>query len=156
MKNFQQKQVAPKPPHREFKPAAITDYMIPAKKLITFHPQTEIEDAVEDLLKYQITGAPVLDERNKLVGLIDDKDCLKVLFDIAYHNHPVIKSTVAQYMTNVMKTISVHANIVEVADTFLNTKYKRLLVVDDNGKLQGQISRQDILRAIRDFNTNVK
>ena len=155
MKNYQQKSIEPKSPQREFKPKSVTDYMTAAEKLITFHPKTEIGEVVEVLLEKEITGAPVLNDQHKLVGLIDDKDCLKVLFDIAYHNQPVISSTVSDYMTNVMKTISVHANIVEVADTFLNTKYKRLLVVDDKGKLQGQISRQDILRAIRDFNANV-
>ncbi len=56
---------------------------------------------------------------------------------------------VSNYMTSVMMYISVDANI---ADTFLHTKFKRLLVVDKKGNLQGQISRQDILRAIRDFN----
>ncbi|NND31861.1 MAG: CBS domain-containing protein [Saprospiraceae bacterium] len=153
MKNYQQKSVEAKSIQKEFKPGKVTDYMTPVEKLITFLPATEIVEAVEVLLKHQITGAPVLNEKKELVGLIDDKDCLKVLFDIAYHNQPVITSTVADYMTNVMKTISVHANTVEVADTFLKTKYKRLLVVDDRGKLQGQISRQDILRAIRDFTT---
>ena len=156
MKNYQQKSIEPKPLQREFKPAPVTDYMIISKKLITFQPETKIGDVVEALLENEITGAPVLNDKMELVGLIDDKDCLKVLFDIAYHNQPVINATVADYMTNVMKTISVHANIIEVADTFLHTKYKRLLVVDDAGKLQGQISRQDILRAIRDFNASTQ
>ena len=103
-------------------------------------------------MENRIAGAPVLNDKRELVGLLDDKDCLKVLFDIAYHNQPVLTSTVADYMTNVMKTIPTSANIMEVADTFLHTKYKRLLVVDDKGKLCGQISRRDILRAIHDFN----
>lgn len=155
MKNYQQKSVETKSPKRAFKPASVLDYMTREEKLITFHLDTDIEEVVEVLLNNQITGAPVLNDKGQLVGLIDDKDCLKVLFDIAYHNQPVTNSTVADYMTSVMKTIPVHANIVEVADTFLNTKYKRLLVVDVDGSLKGQISRQDILRAIRDFNSRV-
>jgi CBS domain-containing protein len=152
MKNYQQKAVETKSPQREFNPAPVSEYMTPLEKLFTFHPDTEIVTAVDVLLENQIAGAPVLNDKMELVGLIDDKDCLKVLFDIAYHNQPVLSSTVADYMTSVMKTIPIHANIVEVADTFLHTKYKRLLVVDDKGKLRGQISRQDILRAIHDFN----
>jgi hypothetical protein len=50
-------------------------------------------------------------ENKKLVGLIDDKDCLKILFDMNYHNQPVKDTTVSHYMTNVMKTISSQANI---------------------------------------------
>lgn len=156
MKNYQQKAVEHTSPARKFKPASVTDYMTTVEKLITFHPETDIMEVVEVLLSKRIAGAPVLNDKKELVGLIDDKDCLKVLFDIAYHNQPVIASSVADYMTNVMKTIPDKANIAEVADTFLNTKYKRLLIVDDTGKLLGQISRQDILRAIRDFNSSIR
>jgi len=152
MKNYQQKAVSTASPQREFSPAPVSKYMTPVARLITFQPNTEIVKAVDVLLENRIAGAPVLNDKMELVGLIDDKDCLKVLFDIAYHNQPVLTSTVADYMTNVMKTIAISANIMEVADTFLHTKYKRLLVVDDKGKLQGQISRRDILRAIHDFN----
>ena len=152
MKNYQQKSVESITKNRGFQPAPVSDYMIKAKNLITFLPETEIMEAVDMLLENAITGAPVLNAKKELVGLLDDKDCLRVLFDVAYHNQPVKDTTVAHYMTNVMKTISSKANIVDVADTFLNTKYKRLLVVDEEGELVGQISRQDILRAIHDFN----
>ncbi len=155
MKNYQQKSVESKSMQRDFKPSPVTKYMTSREALITFHRDTPISEVVEILLEKKIAGAPVLDTEGALVGLIDDKDCLKVLFDIAYHNQPIQSSTVSDYMTSVMKTISIDANIVEVADTFLHTKFKRLLVVDKNGSLQGQISRQDILQAIRDFNDNL-
>ena len=153
MKNYQQKAIEVTPQQQKFEPPLVTNYMTSVEKLITFHPDTHITDVVDVLLEKKITGAPVLNNNQELVGLIDDKDCLKVLFDIAYHNRPMLNSTVADYMTNVMKSISIHANIVDVADTFLKTKYKRLLVVDERGKLCGQISRRDILSAIHDFNS---
>jgi len=156
MKNYQQKAVESSHALQETKAALVSDYMVNATKLITFKPETEIMKVVETLLKKKIAGAPVLNDKKELVGLIDDKDCLKVLFDSAYHNQPIDNHTVAHYMSNVMKTISVHSDIYDVADIFLNTIYKRLLVVDDEGKLVGQISREDILRAIHDFNTNAR
>ena len=125
----------------------VTKYMV--TELITFTPDTDILLAINTLLEKEITGAPVLNENKELVGLIDDKDCLKVLIDSAYHNQPVSNRTVRHYMTNVMKTISIEANVVEAANEFLNSKYKRFLVVDLNGKLVGQVSRRDILKAIR-------
>ena len=97
-----------------------------------------------------------LNDKNEVVGLIDDKDCLNVLVGGAYYNRPPSDDTVASYMSNVMKTISIQANIVEVAHTFLTTPYKRLLVMDDDGKLAGQISRRDVLRAVKDLNTFTK
>lgn len=150
MKNYQQKAVESEPLQQRAQTALVVDYM--AKNLITFRPETKILRVIETLLEYRITGAPVLNEKDQLVGLIDDKDCLKVLFDGAYHNQPVDNKTVAHYMSNVMKTISPETDIYEVADLFLNTVYKRLLVVDEDGRLLGQISRQDVLKAIHDFN----
>ena len=71
-----------------------------------------------------------------------------------YYNNPGNTGTVADYMSNIMKSVSIHDNIVQIADIFLHSKYKRLLVMDDDGKLAGQISRRDILRAVRDHNRN--
>lgn len=154
MKNYQNKPVEKESPKQEFKRAPVGDYMVRAKNLITFHPDTDIMEVVEILLKNDITGAPVLNDKKELVGLIDDKDCLKVLFGSTYHDRPVVKRTASHFMSNVMKTLNVHADIYDVADIFLSTPYKRLLIVDDDGKLVGQISRQDILRAINELHTH--
>jgi predicted transcriptional regulator len=152
MKNFQQKQVNKGEKDRQLQPPLVTKYM--TRDLITFKADTEINEVVDSLLSNRITGGPVLNEKGEVVGLIDDKDCLKILVSGAYYNYPVDRDTVANYMSNVMKSISVHDNIVDIANIFLQTPYKRLLVKDDNGKLVGQISRRDILRAIKDFKMN--
>ena len=149
MKNFQQKSLDDYKVDRKVKAPPVTDYMV--KKLITFHPETPISDVIDALLDNRITGAPVLSDKNEVVGLIDDKDCLNVLVGGAYYNKPATDETVASYMSNVMKTISIHADIVEAAHIFLTTPYKRLLVMNDKGKLAGQISRRDVLRAIKDM-----
>ena len=155
MKNYKQKNLEPPSHKKDFTPPSITKYMAPLKKLITFYPDTEIVDVVKTLLKHKITGAPVVSKSGDLEGLIDDKDCLRVLIDAAYYNRPVQRKVVADYTTNVMKTISEHANMVEAANEFSRTIYKRLLVVDDKGKLVGQISRQDILQAISDYSNTI-
>ncbi len=152
MKNYQQKLVEPIKPKNEFSSAQVKDYMVHVEDLITFTPDTEIIQVVRTLLQNRITGAPVLDEDGNLVGLIDDKDCLKVVFDSSYYNQPKLTNTVAYFMSNVMMTVTNEADIYDVANLFLTTPYKRLLVIDDEGKLKGQISRRDILRAIYDVN----
>jgi predicted transcriptional regulator len=131
----------------------ITKYM--AKKLITFTANTELIEVINSLLENQISGAPVLNDDKEIVGVIDDKDCLHTLVDSVYHNAPIRKKQVKSYMTDVYKTIHIDSDIVDAANMFLKGAYKRLLVVDDNGKLKGTISRGDILRAIREVdNTN--
>jgi predicted transcriptional regulator len=147
MKNFVQKPRPPEP--RSIKGAPVTDYMV--RNLITFRPDTDIEVVINTFLEKQITGAPVLNEQNEIVGLIDDKDCLGVLVQDAYHNQPGAKATAENYMTNVMRTIDMDADVIEAANIFLRTPYKRLLVVDHAGKLIGQVTRRDILRAVKDI-----
>ena len=55
------------------------------KDLITFTKDTDIKVVVKSLLDNKISGAPVLDENGRVVGLIDDKDCLNVLFGNVYN-----------------------------------------------------------------------
>lgn len=133
---------------KEYEP--ISKYM--ATKLITFNADDEITEVIDMLLENRISGAPVLNEHNEIMGVIDDKDCLHTLVDSVYHNAPIRKKKVSSYMTDVYKTIDVDADIVDAANEFLKSTYKRLLVVDHSGKLMGQISRRDILKAIKDVN----
>lgn len=129
----------------------IREYM--ATNLITFTPESNVMDVVNALLEKRITGAPVLNNRKEVVGMIDDKTCLKLLVASEYYNSPLSEQTVSNYMDDVLTTVKEDISISEAANIFLETKYKRLIVVDENGKLAGQISRRDILRAIRDINT---
>ena len=128
----------------------ITKYM--ATKLITFSAQTELTEVIDSLLNNHISGAPVLNDQNEIVGVIDDKDCLQTLVDSVYHNVPIRKKQVKSYMSDVYKTIDIESDIVDAANEFLKSKYKRLLVVDKDGKLMGQITRGDVLRAVKDVN----
>jgi len=78
------------------------------------------------------------------------KDCLKTVVDSAYHNHPASQHTAEQYMSNVMRSVKPGMSIVDAANIFLSTPFKRLLVLDDRDTLVGQISRRDVLKAIQD------
>lgn len=152
MKNFKNKGPAQEEKDLKLKAPSVTKYM--TSNLITFKADTDINEAIDILLANRITGAPVLDDHGKVVGLIDDKDCLKVLYAGAYYNHPIGRETVGDYMSNVMKSISVDDDLLDVVNIFVTSPYKRLLVMDHNDKLAGQISRRDVLRAIKDMNTN--
>ena len=149
MKNFQTRLVDTdfKKPERHV--PSVEDYM--TKKLITFKKDTNINVVIKSLLDNRISGAPVLDDAGKVVGLIDDKDCLNVLFGNVYNQFPTTKATVSDYMSNVMRTINVNQNILDVAAIFTSSPFKRLLVMDDNDRLVGQVSRRDILRAIKEL-----
>ena len=146
MKNFQNKLVDKGNKKVVKHIPSVEEYM--TRDLITFKKDTDISVVIHSLLENRISGAPVLDNDGQVVGLIDDKDCLNVLFGNVYNRLPTTKDTVSNYMSNVMRSISVNQNILDVASVFVSSPFKRLLVMDDNNKLVGQISRRDILRAI--------
>ena len=150
MKNYKQKNITVDKKSRQLVTPPITDYMV--SDLITFKPDTEIIKVINSLLENRITGAPVLNDAGEVVGLIDDKDCLHVLMSSAYNNLPVDRDVVSDYMSNVMKSIKDDADLLDAARIFTSTPYKRLLVLNQEGKLVGQISRRDVLRAIKDIN----
>jgi predicted transcriptional regulator len=132
----------------------ITKYM--ATKLITFSPDTDIMVAIDIFLKKKISGAPVLNDNNELVGMLSEADCLRVILQAPYNEVPASMNSVAHYMSTAVKTISGDKTIFDAAYEFAHANYKRLPVVDHEGKLIGQISRIDILRAIQNLKPTVK
>lgn len=135
---------------KEYRP--VTDYM--TRDVITFHPDQSIVEAMDTFLEKGISGAPVVDDHGKLVGIISEVDCLKIMVDEAYYNLPHGKITVAQYMSHNVATVPITSDILDVASKFLSTNYRRYPVIDENGKLAGQISRRDVLQATRDLKTS--
>ncbi|BCX89419.1 hypothetical protein MIN45_P1791 [Methylomarinovum tepidoasis] len=121
---------------------AVRDYM--ATNLVTFTPETGVFDAIRQLLKHKITGAPVL-ENGRLVGSFSEMDCLHVVLDAAYHEQMAGK--VGEYMNKNLVTVGPDDSIIEVAERFQKALLRHFPVVED-GKLIGLISRVDVLRAL--------
>ena len=122
----------------------VTKYM--ATDLITFKPDDEIGTVISKFNDHQISGAPVLNEHKELVGIISEQDCLRVVLDSVYHNQPVSKHYVKDYMHKSLISVPHDANVVDVANMFLKHRFRRFPVVKD-GILMGQVSKRDILRA---------
>src|SRR5690625_937260 len=148
IKNYKQKEIDDHPPIVK---RTVKDYM--STNLITLSPDTYVRETTKIVLDNSITGAPVIDDDGNIIGLIDDKHCQRIVVDTLYHNKPIMSHTAREYMSNVRRTININTEILEVANIFLTTPFKRMLVVDDDGKLRGNISRRDILRAIHDMST---
>lgn len=130
----------------------VTDYM--TRKLITFTPEVPIQEAIKSLLQNKISGAPVVDHSGRLVGMLSEKDCIRLLIDGEYNQRPSGQGTVADFMSKNIKTISSTASIEDAAYQFVNSPYRRFPVLEDK-KLVGQISRRDVLKAVRKRRPNV-
>ena len=123
---------------------SVADYM--ATDLHTLSPELDIRSAVDFLLEKRISGAPVIDSAGKLVGVISEKDCLRLL--AVGHDHERASGSVGDFMTREPATVPSTMDVYFAAGVFLTRPYRRFPVVDE-GVLVGQISRRDILKAVQ-------
>ena len=122
----------------------VSDYM--TKKLITFNLEQSMEEVIELLINNRISGGPVVDKNNELIGIISEGDCIKHISESRYYNMPIGEHKIEHYMIKNVETIDGNMNIFDAASKFITSKRRRFPIVE-NGKLVGQISQKDILKA---------
>lgn len=132
------------PPKKEVQAVRVEDYM--TRRLITFHPDQTMDQVIDTLTSKGISGGPVVDDNNNLVGIISEGDCLKEVVRGKYTNTPSLSGKVSEHMTKDVHTIEPEMNIFELAKLFLDAKLRRFPVIRE-GKLIGQISQRDVMRA---------
>ncbi len=131
---------------------SLTAADIMARSEATLDPESDIYAAMERLLKRRLTGAPVVDDEGTLLGMLTERDCLKVMVDGALDGLP--RGKVSDYMSSPAESITPTASLYDVAQVFLTRSYRKLPVVDRDGRVIGQVSRRDILVAIESARDN--
>ena len=123
----------------------VSDYM--TTNLITFKAEDSLDHVIEQLIAYKISGGPVVNDKNELIGIISEGDCIKHISDSMYYNMPIDSTnTVEKNMVSEVETIDKNMNIFDAATKFISSKRRRFPIVE-NSKLIGQISQKDILKA---------
>lgn len=122
---------------------SVSDYM--ATELLVLPPEMEINRAMNLLLDAKISGAPVVDNKGNLVGVLSKKDCLRAALQASYHQE--LGGSVSDYMSAPVETLSADLDIAQAAERFIASSHRRFPVIRD-GRLIGQISRADVLRAL--------
>ena len=79
----------------------VKNYMI--TRLITLTRDMDVYFAIGLLLKNRISGAPVIDNNNNLVGILSKKDCLRIFANGSFYDMPC--GTVSIFMTDVVSTV---------------------------------------------------
>ncbi|TWT80867.1 putative voltage-gated ClC-type chloride channel ClcB [Planctomycetes bacterium CA13] len=114
-------------------------------KLITLTPDVDVFEAIDDILKRHISGAPVVDDKGRFLGIFSEKTAMRVLIAALHDNLP--GTHVKSYMnTDSERIIHEEDTLLDVAHRFQETPYRRLPALK-GGKLVGQVSRRDVLRA---------
>jgi CBS domain-containing protein len=125
------------------KSALVKDYM--SGKLVTFTPEMDVIDAMHALVEHHIAGAPVVDHHGHLVGMLSEFDCLRTVLMASYHGER--GGPVSEFMSADVKTVDADMSIVDLAEVFIESGFRRYPVLKDN-RLVGQISRRDVIRAL--------
>lgn len=126
----------------------ITARELMVSNLVTLSPEMEVLDALDVLLRRRISGAPVVDESNRLLGIFSEKSCMQFVVSAAYDGLP--STRLMKFVNTNPRVINQETDLLTIAQTFLDAACRRLPVLDAEGRLLGQISRRDVMGAIRD------
>jgi CBS domain-containing protein len=115
-------------------------------RLVTVACNTSILRAVQIMIEEDISGMPVVDEEGRLAGILTERDCIRKAIEAGYLDEP--GGRVAEYMTADVQIVGPDDSLMDVAQRFVDSPFRRFPVVE-NGKLLGVIGRRDLLRAMR-------
>jgi CBS domain-containing protein len=122
----------------------IRDYM--ATELVTLEPEQDLLAAANMLIDHDISGAPVVDGDGRMIGILTERDCLQAALQAEYYG--TRGGLVRDFMSVDVESVAPNESILKVAAMFIKGSYNRYPVVAD-GRLVGQISRLDVMRALR-------
>ncbi len=133
--------------------------------VITVRPDASVVDVAKTFVKSRISGAPVLDQDNKLVGIISEGDLLYRSEIGTERAHPYwyleyagkehlaaeyVKARarkVTDLMTPKVITASPETSLNEIANLLESNAIKRIPIVE-NGQVVGIVSRGNLLQAL--------
>lgn len=117
---------------------------IMTKDVISVRTDTPIFDAIELLVKNQITGMPVVKEDMTLVGMLTEKDALRLFYSHEDDKH----KTVEDFMTRPAVHYNENESLQAICDFMMINYFRRVPVTSKKGKVVGIISRPDVIKYI--------
>ncbi len=130
--------------------------------VLTVRTSTSLKEAAAILTERRISGLPVVDAENRVVGVLSEGDILfkesgaveKQGFLARLLSMPVpglelkiAAKTAGEAMSTPALTIGPRRPLTEAANTMIDEGVNRLPVVDEDGKLIGLVTRADLVRA---------
>ena len=123
--------------------------MLKAKDIMTTNvvsvkKETPIYEAMVLLLSNEITGMPVVDDDMNLLGIITEKDCLRLF----YADENEQDKTVQNFMTQPAVHYNENDSIQTICDFMMINYFRRVPVTSTTGKVVGILSRPDVIKHI--------
>jgi len=111
---------------------------IMTKRVVSTRPSRKVEEVTRVLYFHGISGLPVVDEEDRVIGMVTEADIL---------GRTTGQDTIGDIMTSPVHTVAEDAPLEEIATLLTDRKIKRVPVVRE-GKLVGVVSRADVVRAL--------
>ena len=112
------------------------------KDVVTVKPDILLKDAIRILVGKGISGLPVVDDSNGIVGMLSESDIINYMF--SGHSHV---TAVSEAMSKKITSVASDTDLDKIALIIGEKKFRRIPIVD-NGKLVGIVSRRDIIRSL--------
>jgi CBS domain-containing membrane protein len=142
---------------------SVTARDIMTRDVVSVKPEDTLENVVGAMSAKRISGVPVLDPAGKVLGIISEKDIVsRLLGDDSGNLMSLVSAciraegclcrtlrslTAKEIMTSPVVTVLETASLAEIAELLAGRKVNRLPVTDQEGRLLGFLTRNDIVNA---------
>jgi predicted transcriptional regulator len=146
----------------------VSDVM--TRKVAVLRPEMQVHEAARVLEENGISGAPVVDEEHRFIGMLEDEDLiateaqlhvptvinlLGVDFSLPWDNmrfkeefRKAVSSTVGELMKGEFPSVTAEVTLEDVATLMRDRDVSRVVVVDAANLVVGIVTRSDLVRAL--------
>jgi CBS domain-containing protein len=103
-----------------------------------------IEEGLRLLINTKITGAPVVDSKSRMVGVLSEYDIICSISKSEATDMSAFKKPID--FSKKVEAIDENTTLDTIMSMFVDSRYRRLPVINSNKELVGIISRRDIMR----------
>ena len=125
---------------------------IMSRSFVTFSPDMDILEAVDLIVRHNISGGPVVDKLGNLAGVISEIDCMQAAVQASYHASRA--GRVREVMRPATVIVDVDDSVMSIARRFATQDhqyYYRGFPVMKNNRVVGRIILRDVLRAMAEM-----
>lgn len=115
---------------------------IMTSNVVTIRENATVREALRTLEELDVRHLPVLDERKELVGMLSDRDLLRLR-----KSQDVLQQSVSDVMSADVLSVTPATDVVEIIDLMAENRVSAVPVLDNDCHLAGIVSYVDVLRA---------
>ncbi|WP_462156774.1 CBS domain-containing protein [Pseudoalteromonas sp. GB56] len=117
-----------------------------SRSFLSISPDLELTDAIEQLIKHKVIGAPVVDDSGVLIGYLSEQDCLHPLTTNSYFCDGRIQ--VKDVMSTEVLTCGLQDSLLDIAARMQRRHQPKRYPVIEQGKIVGMVERSQVLQAL--------